>query len=716
MKKTLILLLIFVLCAAVLVACDTDGDGSAAVQNISVTARGLSDGVLTLSEGDEVMLSPKAEPSSYEGGFSFASADPSVATVSGSGVVKGIAAGETTITVSGGGVSVTITAKVETYVPVTSIVFADGERTEIGTGVRKQLVYSVLPEDASTKNLNFSVTPENSGVTVTSAGVVEVADSVVAGSIFTITATAARETSVSASIEIEIATYELEDIKIVSNDFYTEITELTVPLDEPYRVLFQMAVPEKAIPVGEAIPTEWTSSDESVVTVNEKGRLTFHSVGNAVITMSAMGITKDVNVTVTEPCGDFIGDYYLPADYISQVPVTSLPTADGWHVWADFREGGTGSEDARNFVLANYKYFTGPSSWFAGGGYCIEMGGWDNIHSGLEDDDTADGGLPNLYMWTKVTLGAEATSVRAHFEYRQSDATFKYKLRFTAIDTEDGNKVYHFSPWQTGAFATDPNLSAGESFIEADVPEEIKGKTVLLLLEYDDIDFPTDGILNGVESVNIKYFSVLNYDGMPIENSLWVLGDDIISEDYTGSLVNDLGEATGYTVFRDTINESTVMSNAGSGIVDRIDSGYYAEKLGRYGAPKKILIQRGTHDLYSYFMGDVQLGDAASTDVSTVAGAIRYVLKNLTSLYPDAEIIWCTPIYRYDVDEEYAANYIEVLKTICAEFNVEVFDLYNEIGISAENSVRYLNDGIHLNVDGRQLMLDELSQAVGVYS
>ena len=122
--------MIFVLCAAVLVACDTDGDGSAAVQNISVTARGLSDGVLTLSEGDEVMLSPKAEPSSYEGGFSFASADPSVATVSGSGVVKGIAAGETTITVSGGGVSVTITAKVETYVPVTSIVFADGERTE----------------------------------------------------------------------------------------------------------------------------------------------------------------------------------------------------------------------------------------------------------------------------------------------------------------------------------------------------------------------------------------------------------------------------------------------------------------------------------------------------------------------------------------------------------------------------------------------------------
>lgn len=57
-----------------------------------------------------------------------------------------------------------------------------------------------------------------------------------------------------------------------------------------------------------------------------------------------------------------------------------------------------------------------------------------------------------------------------------------------------------------------------------------------------------------------------------------------------------------------------------------------------------------------------------------------------------------------------------MLNEICAEFNVEVFDLYDEIGISAENSIRYLNDGIHLNVDGRQLMLDKLSQVVGMYS
>lgn len=716
MKKAFVLLLTLALCVTLLVACDTGGDESVAVKSITVTARGLSDGVLTLSEGDEVVLSPKADPSSYDGGFSFASADSSVASVSGSGVVKGIAVGETTITVSGGGASVTVTAKVVEYVPVTSIIFADGEHTEIGNGVRKQLEFSVLPSNATTKNLNFTVNPANAGVTVTSAGVVEVADTVSGGSIFTITATAVRETSVSASIEVEISTYELEDIKIVSNDFHTELTEITVPLDEPYRVLFQMPVPEKAIPTGEAIPTIWTSDNESVVTVNEKGRLSFHSVGDATVTMSAMGITKQVKVTVTEPSGDFIDYYWLPADYIEQVPAISLPTADGWHVWADFREGGTGSVDARNFVLANYKYFTGPSSWFAGGGYCIEMGGWDNIHSGLEDDDTEEGGYPNLYMWSKVSLGPEATSVRAHFEYRQSDATFKYKLRITAIDIEDNNKIYHFSSWQTGAFATDPNLSAGESYIEADIPEAIKGKTVLLLLEYDDIDYPTDGILNGVESVNIKYFSVLNYDGQPIENSLWVLGDDIVSEDYTGSLVEDLGKATGYTVFRDTVNESTIMSGAGSGIVDRIQSGYYAEKLGRYGAPKKIIIQRGTHDVYSCFMGDVRLGDVDSTDIDTVAGSVRYILKSLTELYPDAEIVWCTPVYRYDSDEEYVKSYTEVLKAICAEYGVEVFDLHDEIGITAENSVRYLSDGVHLNVDGRQLMLDKLTQAVGKFA
>ena len=49
MKKAMILLMVL-LCLTVCVACNDKSENTVAVQSISVTARGLSDGVLTLSK------------------------------------------------------------------------------------------------------------------------------------------------------------------------------------------------------------------------------------------------------------------------------------------------------------------------------------------------------------------------------------------------------------------------------------------------------------------------------------------------------------------------------------------------------------------------------------------------------------------------------------------------------------------------------------------
>ena len=42
---------------------------------------------------------------------------------------------------------------------------------------------------------------------------------------------------------LTVQEYVLQDILIVDNDFHTEITSIEVPVDEPYRVLFQTPVP-----------------------------------------------------------------------------------------------------------------------------------------------------------------------------------------------------------------------------------------------------------------------------------------------------------------------------------------------------------------------------------------------------------------------------------------------------------------------------------------
>lgn len=415
---------------------------------------------------------------------------------------------------------------------------------------------------------------------------------------------------------------------------------------------------------------------------------------------------ETVDVTVTDACGNFVENYYMPQNYIDGIKTITHSSDNGWQTFADFRNGGTGAEDAKKFVLQKYKYHTGPSSWFAGGGFCIEMGGWDNIHSGLEDDDLPGGGMANLFMWCKLKLGGNATKLRTYFQYRETDATFKYKLRHTFVDIET-KQVLHLSDWKTGEFKNDPNLVAGETFIESDIPAEYRGKTVIVMLEYDDIDYTTDGILNGVESVNIKYFSVLNFDGQPIENALWVLGDSIMTEDFTGTMVAEIAKESGYTLFRDTISGSTVAPASSIGIVDHIDSGMYANNFGVFGSPKVIVIQRGTNDVYwSGQEGNpLKLGNVTDTDKTTTYGAIRYTLDYFTQLYPQARIIWSTAFYRTDVDDVRMRQYNENLKTICAEYdNVEVFDLYEKTGFNETNAVQYLIDGIHPSNSGKAVL------------
>ena len=68
MKKAMILLMVL-LCLTVCVACNDKSENTVAVQSISVTARGLSDGVLTLSEGDEVILLSRRSRLRMRAGF-----------------------------------------------------------------------------------------------------------------------------------------------------------------------------------------------------------------------------------------------------------------------------------------------------------------------------------------------------------------------------------------------------------------------------------------------------------------------------------------------------------------------------------------------------------------------------------------------------------------------------------------------------------------------
>ena len=130
----------------------------------------------------------------------FTSSDPTVAVVSPTGVVTGVAAGSTTITITSEqntNVSATVVIEVSnSIVPVTEISL-NTTSTSASVGSTLQLVATVLPADASNKNILWT-TSDASTAEVTNDGLVTIMEQ---GDV-TITATSAADTTKYATCNI----------------------------------------------------------------------------------------------------------------------------------------------------------------------------------------------------------------------------------------------------------------------------------------------------------------------------------------------------------------------------------------------------------------------------------------------------------------------------------------------------------------------------------
>ena len=134
-----------------------------------------------------------------------------------------------------------------------------------------------------------------------------------------------------------------------------------------------------------------------------------------------------------------------------------------------------------------------------------------------------------------------------------------------------------------------------------------------------------------------------------------------------------------------------------------------------YEAPDLIMIAIGTNDGISitsteingaYYDSNGALIPLEQVDRKTCAGAYRYCLDTLHSLYPDAVICWCTPIHGHPQIRQPGAimNYAESLR-IATEFTGQILIDTIRCGINGANEKNgangeYLVDGLHPNADG----------------
>jgi len=142
------------------------GLGGSAVTSLQITSADK------ISEGDSLQLKVKITPNyAKDKTLTFASSDPSVATISSSGMITTHKAGTTTITATASnGATTSKTITVEKVVKVTSIKLEPSSAT-VAIGKTTTIKATVTPSDATNAELTWS-SSDSSVATVTNAGVV----------------------------------------------------------------------------------------------------------------------------------------------------------------------------------------------------------------------------------------------------------------------------------------------------------------------------------------------------------------------------------------------------------------------------------------------------------------------------------------------------------------------------------------------------------------
>ena len=258
--------------------------------NQLVTGISLSKTSLALNEGESQILTATVYPENANNpAIEWTSSDESVATVDENGTVTAVSKGSARIRAEandGSGRYATCSVTVKRLVSgitldKTSLIMYRGS-----TDVSENLTATVMPVDANDKTVRWS-SSNTSVATVSSSGVVT-GKSV---GLATITVSARDGSGVEAKCEVEVRQY----ITSISLD------KTSISLSEGQeQTLSATILPSNAYDKS----LMWTSSDESVATVDGNGRVSAKSKGSATIKAEAKdgsGKSVSCSVTVTRP-------------------------------------------------------------------------------------------------------------------------------------------------------------------------------------------------------------------------------------------------------------------------------------------------------------------------------------------------------------------------------------------------------------------------------
>ncbi|MBQ8690167.1 MAG: SGNH/GDSL hydrolase family protein [Clostridia bacterium] len=117
-----------------------------------------------------------------------------------------------------------------------------------------------------------------------------------------------------------------------------------------------------------------------------------------------------------------------------------------------------------------------------------------------------------------------------------------------------------------------------------------------------------------------------------------------------------------------------------------------------------IVVFGGTND---YGHGDAPIGNFNGYDEYTFYGALHSLIIKLVSKYPDAYIMFMTPLHRLGENSgknergnpvQQLSEYVDVMLEVCRYYSIPVLDLYSTSGMQPEIPIireKYMPDGLH---------------------
>lgn len=225
--------------------------------------------------GQEVMMEAKVKPSTITAPFIWSTANPEIATIDETGLLKGVAPGATLVIASCDNIIGKYTVQV-LEVMATEVNLSFNE-VALKVGESAQATYNVLPANTTYPFVTWK-TNNDFVATVIDGYIVAVGVGEA-----TITATCGN---VSSTISVTVS-------PTLANSVELNSSSLTLKENQSFQFIanvMPVTTTDKSI--------VWKSSDETVASITMSGLLTTKSVGNALITATCGDVSATCNVTV----------------------------------------------------------------------------------------------------------------------------------------------------------------------------------------------------------------------------------------------------------------------------------------------------------------------------------------------------------------------------------------------------------------------------------